>query len=73
MTQPFIFGSPPCAEAAFTSMDDLHELVGHNCGNLAFTHAIHAHLGSNLRSVAWSAPVEHINRAGTLAILTAVP
>ena len=71
MSKPFIFGSPPRTDAAFTSVGELYRLVGHNCGNLAFTHAIHAHLGGNLHSVAWSAPVEHINRAGTVAVLPA--
>ena len=71
MTKPFIFGPPPHIDAAFASTDDLYRLVGHNCGNLALTHAINVHLGGNIRSVRWSAPVELINQAGTPAVLPA--
>ena len=71
MTEPFILGMEPRINTTSLSMNKLCNLVGHNCGNLVHTHAIHAHLGGNIRSVDWSAPVEFINHAGTLAVLPA--
>ena len=84
MSEPFIFGCPPRPglaiatttptqhiDPAFASTDDLYQLVGLNSGNLAFGHAIHAHLGGNVRSVMWRASAEVINQAGTVAVLPA--
>lgn len=69
MTEPFIYGLAPRIDAAFLSTAEIYEAVAHNTGNLAFVHAIHAHLGGNVRSVMWADPIELANQADTVAIL----
>ena len=54
MTKPFILGLAPRTEDALLSMNEIHDAVGDNTGNLAFAHAIHAHIGGNVECVKWS-------------------
>ena len=68
MTRPFILGLKPSVDTASLSMNERFRCVGENCGNLAFTHAIHAHLGGNIPSFEWLTPIELLHQAGTPAI-----
>ena len=69
--KPFILGTPRRVDAAFRSTGELYRIVGHNCGNLAFMHAVDAHLGGDLPTVRWSDPIDAINGRGDVAVLPA--
>lgn len=57
-SKPFVIGLSPRIDAAFQSTEALYRAVGHNCGNLAFTHAVHAHLGGDLPTTGWYGPFD---------------
>lgn len=71
MPKPFMVGIPRRVEAAFRSTRELYRAVGHNCGNLAFVHAIDAHLGGNIPRSDWDQVSTLINDGGELAVFAA--
>ena len=67
MAKPFVIGLSPRVDAAFQTTEALYRAVDHNCGNLAFTHAIHAHLGGELPTTGWYGPYDR----GDIAVFPA--
>ena len=70
---PFLYGVSPnhVRGGSAQDVDARFEQAGFNTGNLAFSHAIDAHLGGGLPSVEWGAPLPAINRKGDLAVIPA--
>lgn len=67
MAKPFVTGLSPRVDAAFQTTEALYRAVGHDCGNLAFTHAIHAHLSGELPATGWHGPCDR----GDIAVFPA--
>lgn len=68
---PFIFGlSPGAAAQAQNDVTARHGAVGLNTGNIAFAHAIDAHLGGGLPAVEWGR-WEQVNRMDGIAVVPA--
>lgn len=70
---PFLYGVSPnhVRGGKAQGCDALFEQSGFNTGNLAFSHAIDAHLGGGLPSVEWGAPLGKINQKGDVAVIPA--
>ena len=71
MTKPLLISPSRRVDAAFRSTRDLYQIVGHNCGNLAFVHAIDAHLGGNIPRSGWRQAPQLIEEGCDLAVFAA--
>ena len=72
-TGAFVLGLPPRIDSELAPTKQAFGKVG-NTGNLAFSHAIHEHLGGDaaeIRSVDWSAPPDRVNGTGSVAVVPA--
>lgn len=72
MPRPFLLGlEVGITGAAELETEGLFGRVGYNTGNLAFHYAINAHLGGDLCTLGWHAPVVQLNSAGGTVVFAA--
>ncbi len=69
MDKAYIIGLQPRIDSAFLSTETLSRRCGLNTGNLVYAHAIDCHLPDAKRVMDMGAPLEQMNRAGSIGVI----